>query len=125
MMQVFRSIAGKVAAGVFAVLMIIFVVTSVDWSQVTGGSRTTVGEIDGVRVPLATYQQMVQRELEIRQQQSGRSAGAEEVEEARNAVWDQLIADQSLAREYKTRGITVNADEIAEALLEQQWMVES
>jgi hypothetical protein len=37
---------------------------------------------------------MVQRELEIRQQQSGRSAGAEEVEDARNAVWDQLIADQ-------------------------------
>lgn len=116
MMQVFRSIAGKVAAGVFAVLMIVFVVTSVDWSQVTGGSRTTVGEIDGVRVPLATYQQMVQRELEIRQQQSGRSAGAEEVEEARNAVWDQLIADQSLAREYKARGISVTADEIAEAI---------
>ena len=58
MIRVFRSLATKIAAAVFAVLMIVFVVTSVDWSQVTGGSRTTVGEIGGVRIPLQAYQQM-------------------------------------------------------------------
>ncbi len=116
MMQVFRSIAGKVAAVVFAVLMIVFVITSVDWSQVTGGSRTTVGEIGGVKVPLQTFQRMVQGELDARQRQNGRSAGAEDVEEARNAVWQDLIQQQSLELEYRKRGITVTPDEVALAI---------
>lgn len=118
MMQVFRSLAGKVAAGVFAVLMLVFLWTSVDWGQIRGGSRSSVGEINGVSVPLATYQQLVQNELEARQRQTGRSLSAEEVEEVRNAVWEDLVQQQSLDREYRARGIEVTADEIATAISE-------
>jgi peptidyl-prolyl cis-trans isomerase D len=116
MMQVFRSMAGKVAAGVFAVLMLIFLWTSVDWSQVRGGSRTDVGEINGVAIPLRNYQQMVQGEIEARQRRNGHSLSAEETEEVRNAVWDELIQQQSLEREYRLRGIEVTPDEIATAI---------
>ena len=116
MMQVFRSIVGKVAAVVFAVLMFVFVITSVDWSQVTGGSRTTVGEIGGVKVPLQTFQRMVQSELDARQRQNGRSASAEDVEDARKVVWEDLIQQQSLEKEYRERGITVTPDEVALAI---------
>jgi peptidyl-prolyl cis-trans isomerase D len=118
MMQIFRSMAGKVAAGIFAVLMLVFLWTSVDWSQVQGGSRTSVGEINGVSVPLRTYQQMVQNAIEVRQRQGGRSLSAEEVEEVRNAVWDELVQQQTLEREYRERGIVVTADEIATAIAE-------
>ncbi|MDZ4863601.1 MAG: SurA N-terminal domain-containing protein [Gemmatimonadota bacterium] len=116
MMQAFRSLATKVAAAVFAVLMLVFVITSVDWSQVTGGSQTTVGEINGVRIQLRQYQAMVQQETERRQRQSGHTLSAEEVEEARKTVWEELIRQQSLEKEYTDRGITVGPDEIAEAI---------
>jgi peptidyl-prolyl cis-trans isomerase D len=118
MMQVFRSIAGKVAAAVFTVLMLLFLWTSVDWSQVRGGSRTSVGEINGVGIPLRSYQQIVQNQMEVRQRQSGHSLSAEEVEEVRNAVWDDLVQQQTLEREYRSRGIEVTPDEIATAIAE-------
>ena len=116
MMQAFRSAATKVAAAVFAVLMVIFVITSVDWSQVTGGSKTTVGEINGVQIQLRQYQAMVQQETERRQRQAGHVLTAEEVEEARKSVWDELIRQMSLEKEYTARGITVSPDEIADAI---------
>ncbi|MEO8636265.1 MAG: SurA N-terminal domain-containing protein [Gemmatimonadales bacterium] len=115
-MQAFRSMAGKVAASIFAVLMLVFVITSVDWSQVTGGSRSTVGTINGVHIQLRQYQAMVQQETERRQRQAGHSLSAEEVEEARKAVWEELVRQQSLEKEYTERGITVGPDEIAEAI---------
>jgi peptidyl-prolyl cis-trans isomerase D len=116
MMQVFRSIAGKVAAAVFAVLMIVFLLTSVDWRQVTGGSRTTVGSIDGVKIQLRSYQAIVQQSIENQQRQTGRSLSAEEIEQVRNDVWDQLIQQQALEKAYEERHLTVTSDEIASAI---------
>ncbi len=116
MMQVFRSIAGKVAAAVFAVLMIVFLLTSVDWRQVTGGSRTSVGSIEGVTVQLRSYQAMVQQTIEAQQRQTGRSLSAEEIEDARNQVWDELIQQQAMEQAYKARHLTVTSDEIADAI---------
>jgi peptidyl-prolyl cis-trans isomerase D len=118
MMQVFRSIALKIAGAVFIVLMLGFLFTMVPWDQVKGGSRTFVGEINGVGIPLRNYQQLVQNEIESRQRQSGHSLSAEEVEDVRNAVWDQLIQQQSLDQEYKRRNIDATPDEIATAISE-------
>jgi peptidyl-prolyl cis-trans isomerase D len=117
-MQVFRSIAGKIAAAVFSVLMIVFLLTSVDWSQVTGGSRTSVGSIDGVTIQLRAYQSMVQQQTESQQRQTGRSLSAEEIEEIRNQVWDELIQQQALEREFRERHLTVSSDEIVAAIQE-------
>ena len=118
MMQVFRSMAGKVAAVVFAVLMIVFLLTSVDWTQVTGGSRTSVGSIEGVSIQLRAYQSMVQSQMENQQRQTGRSLTAEEIEEVRNTVWDELVQQQALEREFRERHLTVTSDEIASAIQE-------
>jgi peptidyl-prolyl cis-trans isomerase D len=118
MMQVFRSMAGKVAAAVFAVLMIVFLLTSVDWRQVTGGSRTSVGSIEGVSVQLRVYQSMVQSQIEGQQRQTGRSLSAEEIEEVRNTVWDELVQQQALEREYRDRHLSVTPEEIASAIQE-------
>jgi len=118
MMQVFRSMAGKVAAAIFAVLMIVFLLTSVDWRQVTGGSRTSVGSIEGVSVQLRVYQSMVQSQIESQQRQTGRSLSAEEIEEVRNTVWDELVQQQALEREYRDRHLSVTPEEIASAIQE-------
>ena len=103
---------------VFIILMLGFLLTMVPWDQVRGGSRSSVGEINGVSVPLRSYQSMVQAEMQSRQSQTGRSLSAEEVEEVRNSVWDQLVQQQSLEREYRQRGINVSPDEIASAIAE-------
>lgn len=116
MMQVFRSLAGKVAAVVFAVLMIVFLLTSVDWRQVTGGSRTSVGSIDGTSIQLRSYQAMVQQTIEGQQRRTGRSLSAEEIEQVRDQVWDDLIQQQAMEQAYRERHLTVSSDEIADAI---------
>ena len=118
MMQAFRSLAGKFAAAVFAILMLVFLWTSVDWSQVTGGSRTVVGEINGVNVQLAAYSQQLQSAIEQQQRATGRTLTAEEIEQVRDEVWRQLVAQVSLEKEYEKRGIQARSDEVAMAIQE-------
>ncbi|HXW96065.1 MAG TPA: peptidyl-prolyl cis-trans isomerase [Gemmatimonadales bacterium] len=118
MMQVFRSFFLKIAAAVFIVLMLGFLFTMVPWDQVRGGSHSNVGEINGVSVPLRSYDQMVRNEVEERQRQGGHTLSAEEIQEVRNEVWDNLIQQQSLEREYRSRDIEVTPDEIATAIAE-------
>jgi len=118
MMQAFRSLAGKFAAAVFAILMLVFLWTSVDWSQVTGGSRTVVGEINGVNVQLAAYSQQLQSAIEQQQRATGRTLTAEEIEQVRDEVWRQLVAQISLEKEYEKRGIQARSDEVAMAIQE-------
>jgi peptidyl-prolyl cis-trans isomerase D len=118
MMQAFRSLAGKFAAAVFAILMLVFLWTSVDWSQVTGGSRTVVGEINGVSVQLAAYSQQLQSAIEQQQRATGRTLTAEEIEQVRDEVWRQLVAQISLEKEYEKRGIQARSDEVAMAIQE-------
>ena len=52
MMQAFRNSA-KVAGAIFALLMLVFVLTSVDWSGLTMSS--TVGKINGESVDARTF----------------------------------------------------------------------
>ena len=115
MMQFFRS-SVKLVAALFAILMFIFVVTSVDWSQITGGSRTTVGVINGVSVPVNAYQAILQQAIDSRQRQSSGTLSADDVEEIRNQVWENLIQEQVLNSEFKRRHIGASTEEIADAI---------
>ena len=99
----------------FAVL-IFFVVTSVDWSQITGGSRSTVGVINGVSIPVNAYQAILQQAIDTRQRQSSASLSADEIEEIRNQVWENLIQEQVMSSEFERRHISADAEEIAEAI---------
>ena len=51
MMQAFRNSA-KVAGAIFAILMLVFMLTSVDWSGLT--TTTTVGKINGTSIDART-----------------------------------------------------------------------
>lgn len=113
MMQFFRG-SVKLIAAVFVVLMFIFVATSVDWRQVSGGGSASVGTIAGKSVPTKTYQALVQQTIE--QQRNGQSLSAEDLQQIRDYVWDQLVQDAVITAEFKRRSITASTDEIAATL---------
>ena len=113
MMQAFRNSA-KVAGAIFALLMLIFVLTSVDWSGLT--QSTAVGKINGQTVDNRTYQGFVQQSIDNRQRDLPTSLTLEERNQIEDQVWEQLIENRVLETEYDRRGITVSTDEIVQAI---------
>jgi peptidyl-prolyl cis-trans isomerase D len=113
MMQAFRNSA-KIAGAVFAILMLVFVLTSVDWSGLTTTSQ--VGKINGRSIDARTYQGFVQQTIDNRQREMPASLTLEERNQIEDQVWEQLIENQMLESEYKRRGITVTAEEIVQAM---------
>lgn len=115
MIKWFRSgIAIKAAAFVFAVLMFIFVLQSVDWGKLATG--TSIGKVNGRAIDARMYQREVQQATETRQRQSSQSLGLDDYEAIRNDVWDQFVTAQLLESEYRRRGIGVSDDEVVDAI---------
>jgi peptidyl-prolyl cis-trans isomerase D len=118
MIKWFRSgIAVKAAGVVFAVLMVIFMLTSVDWGKLAAG--TTVGSVNGRGIDAQTFQREVQQAVDQRQRQNQESLGLDDYESVRDDVWNQFITDALLRSEYKRRGIRVTDDEVFDALRSQ------
>ena len=113
MMQAFRNSA-KVAGAIFALLMLIFMATSVDWGSLT--QSTSVGKINGQAVDARSYQQYVQQTIDNRQKESPAALTLEDRNQIEDQVWEQLIQNSVLEAEYRKRGITVTEDEIVDAL---------
>ena len=112
-MQAFRRSAAIVAI-IFAVLMLIFVVTSVDWTTLS--TTQTVGKVNGRSIDARTYQNIVQQSIDARQRQSPSAMGLDDYQEVRDEVWDQIVQSTVLNAEYRRRGITVSDDEVVQAI---------
>ncbi len=112
MMRAFRN-SVKYAAPIFAVLMLIFVLTSVDWSTLLSGGRAA-GKINGEKVDGRVYETAVQQQIEA--QQRGQVLTLEDVNQIRNEVWEQFVQGTVLNAEYRRRGLTASPEEIAEAI---------
>ncbi|MGH7508275.1 MAG: SurA N-terminal domain-containing protein [Gemmatimonadales bacterium] len=113
MMQAFRRSA-KVIAVVFALLMLVFVATSVDWG--TLASTQTVGKVNGRSIDARTYQTIVQQSIDARQREAPSALGLEDYQQVRDQVWDEFVQNTVLEAEYRRRGITVTDDEVVQAL---------
>lgn len=113
MMQAFRRSAAIVAV-VFAVLMLIFIVTSVDWSTLS--TTQTVGKVNGRSIDARTYQTIVQQSIDARQRQSPGAMGLDDYQQVRDEVWDQIVQNNVLTTEYRRRGISVSDDEVVQAI---------
>jgi peptidyl-prolyl cis-trans isomerase D len=113
MMQAFRNSA-KVAGAIFALLMLIFVLTSVDWSGLTRAN--SVGKINGETIDARTYQGFVQQSIDNRQRDMPASLTLEERNQIEDQVWEQLIENRVLETEFQRRGITVTTDEVVQAI---------
>jgi len=115
MIKWFRSgFAVKVAAFVFALLMLIFMLTSVDWGKLTTG--TGIGKVNGRAIDARVYQQQVQQATEARQRQSQQSLGLDDYQAIRDDVWDQFVTNELLQSEYRRRAIHVSEQEIVDAI---------
>lgn len=117
MMQAFRN-AAKPLMVVVAITFFAWLV--LDLSGITGGTGlltpTSVGKINGQSVDARTYQMMVQRSIDTRQQEAPGPLGLDDQAEIRDQVWEQFVQNSVLSAEYRRRGITVGEDEIVDAL---------
>jgi peptidyl-prolyl cis-trans isomerase D len=75
---------------------------------------TAVAKVDGQEILYSQYMQAVQNQINSEQQQSNRSLTEDEQRQIQNSVFDQMVMQILLDREYKKRHITVTADEIRE-----------
>jgi peptidyl-prolyl cis-trans isomerase D len=114
MIKFVRGIAGKVAGAVFALLMLIFMLTSVDWGNLT--TSTTVGSVNGKSIDARVYETEVQRLIDTRQRQSPTSLGLDDYDAIRNEVWNEFVTEKLLQNEYSHRSIQVTDEEIVDAI---------
>lgn len=115
MIQLFRSrLAKQITVVFFALLMVIFLLTSVDLT--TLGGPGPVGKIEGQEVDLRTYDALVQQQTQAAQQQSAAPLTLEDLNTIRNQVWDQLIQQRVLEREYRRYSIDATEQEVADLL---------
>lgn len=117
MIQIFRSrIAKQIAVIVFAALMVIFLLTSVDLSAFFGSG--SVGSINGRKVDARDYEALVSQQTQLAQQNSPQPLSLEDVAQIRDQVWDQLVQQSVLEREYRRYGLTATDAEVA-AVMQQ------
>ena len=83
-------------------------------SAATVTPSTPVAKVDGQDILYATYMQNVQSQTQSQQQSSGRSLTLDETRQIENSVFDQMVMQILLDREYAKRHIGVSADEIRE-----------
>jgi peptidyl-prolyl cis-trans isomerase D len=117
MMQAFRNSAKPL---IYIVTASFFLWLVLDLSGLTGGSgllsQTRAGKVNGETIEARSYITMVQQATEEQQRQSPTRLGLEDIERIRNDVWEQVIQNTVLRREYTRRGITVSAEELAEII---------
>ena len=116
MIQAFRSnLAKKITVVLFALLMLIFLLTSVDLSMI-GGAGGPVGKINGESVDARTYELAVQQAVSNAQQRSAAPLTLEEIEAIRNQVWEQFIQSRVLDDEFARHGVSATEEEVAQLL---------
>lgn len=113
MMDAFRG-SKKLIGVVFAVLMLVFVLTGIDFSAFSGAN--TVGSINGESVDIRAFEAAVQQQVEAYQRQSPGTLSMEELDQIRDQVWEQFVQESVLEREYERRDIEATSDEVVDAL---------
>lgn len=122
MMKSVRNFTTKVAAGIFGVLMLVFVVqlSGIFDGNATGTTnRSTVGKVNGQAIEDRTYQAAVQQAIDNQQRQAPGRLGLDQVEQIRNEVWEQFVDRAVMESQYKKYGITVDQDEVRNAMQTQ------
>jgi peptidyl-prolyl cis-trans isomerase D len=114
MMQFFRNNA-KFAVGLFVVLTLAWLLSSVGDSANQITQSSDAGVIAGQPVDARAYEGAVQQAVS-EAQRGGQSLSLEGQEQVRNQVWDQFVERVLLEKEYEKRRITVSDEEVVGAL---------
>jgi peptidyl-prolyl cis-trans isomerase D len=122
MMKSVRNVTTKVAAVIFGLLMLLFVLQLsgiFDRNSGSAFSANSVGKINGQPIDARAYQAAVQQTIDNQQRQAPGRLGLEQTEQIRNEVWDQFVDRAVLESQYRKYGITVGQDEIISAMRTQ------
>ena len=116
-MQVFRNSAKPL---IYIVTASFFLWLVFDLSGLSGGtgllSQTSAGKVDGETIEARYYTTLVQQTIEQQQQTSTKPLTLDDIVQIRNQVWQQIIENTVLQREYKRRGLVATPQEIADAI---------
>ncbi len=117
MLQTMRSWAKYIWIFVIAapfIFVFLFYQTSGLGNAASVTPSTPVAKVDGQEILYADYTRQVDNQVQSEQQSSGRTLTQDGIRQIQNSVFDQMVTQILLDREYKRRGISVTADEIRE-----------
>lgn len=116
-MQAFRNSAKPL---IYVITISFFVWLVVDLSGLSTGTglvtQTAAGKVDGQTIEARYYTTMVQQAIEQQQQRSARPLTLDDVIQIRDQVWQQIVQNTVLQREYQRRGLVATPQEITEAI---------
>lgn len=84
-----------------------------------GGKRVnTIGSIDGDELMINDFNQKVEQETQLRkEQQKKENFTPDEQFQIRQTIWNQMVNDQIMGKEYEKLGIIVSVDELNDMIL--------
>lgn len=107
-----------IAVGVLAVALILFIVGGDILSGQGGGGLfggdNKIGEIAGTGIDYREYMEQVDVARVNYENQTGRSANQQEIQQLRDQVWEQLIFETAFTDQFEDLGLTVTPEELKE-----------
>jgi peptidyl-prolyl cis-trans isomerase D len=107
-----------IAVAVIAIALLLFIVGGDFLSGNSGkslfGGDTSVGEIAGTTIDQKEFALLVDNQRARFEQQSGRSATEQDLNQIKDQVWEQLIFENAYKSEFEKLGISVSEDELRE-----------
>jgi parvulin-like peptidyl-prolyl isomerase len=117
MMGKMRSLAPAFIITVGALFVLFMVISDSNVLEALGGRTNDVGSINGKDISYVEFQNAIERQREIRKQQTGEDIPEEQWEQFREQVWDAIVTQKLLEQEIEKMNITVTDEEIKDAIL--------
>ena len=120
-MSVLESLRQRSAllVAIVGIALLTFVLTGLFERGALGGSNNLVGEIAGKSIEYSFFNKKVEEAIENKKQSMGKATLTDkETEDVVQEVWNRLINEEVMQKEYKKLGISVSADELYDAMVE-------
>jgi peptidyl-prolyl cis-trans isomerase D len=111
-----------IAVAVIAVALLLFIIggdifsSSQNGGGLFGGSDSKIGEVAGKSIDQKEFIEQLEIARANYEAQSGRAATQQEIQQLRDQVWEQFIADNAYQKELDELGITVTSEELSEMI---------
>lgn len=119
-LQTIRDRGGLLVSIVIGLALVAFIVGDAlsSGSSMFNSERNQVGEIAGEGISITDYQNKVTQQEEMLKAMNGITALNEDQQTMlRNNIWQQMIMEKLMGREYEELGLTVNGEELYDVLL--------
>ncbi len=119
-LQTIRDRGGLLVSIVIGLALVAFIVGDAlsSGSSMFNNERNQVGEIAGEGISITDYQNKVDQQEEMLKAMNGITALNEEQQTMlRNNIWQQMIMEKLMSKEYEELGLTVSNEELYDVLL--------